>query len=219
MKVLDIHTHQCPSNDLGTAIFNYIDTTFSTNEIPFQKGGYYSVGLHPWYLSELEEEIACQFSWLNHCLESKQVIALGEAGLDKLAATPMDIQKAVFIKQIELSEQKRLPLIIHCVRALDELLQLKKKYHPVQPWIWHGFRGKKEQMNQLLQQGFYLSFGEFYQEEVIAATPDERLFLETDESKKKIEDLMVRAADIRSATVEQLRETIQTNVRNVFFTE
>ena len=217
MNVLDIHTHRRLPSTPGTAIINYTDAGFFMDVSSFRKGEFYSVGLHPWDLTK--KDIADQFIWLNHWLESDQVVALGEAGLDKFASASMNLQMTVFEKEIELSEQRQLPLIIHCVRAVDELLFLKKKYNPVQPWIWHGFRGKIELMNQLLRHGFYFSFGEFYHEEAMAAVPGERLFLETDEGEKTMEELLVRAADIRSVTTQQLQRTIQENIQNVFFTK
>ena len=72
----------------------------------------------------------------------EQFVAVGEAGFDKLTAAPMELQVRMFEKQVELSEKYRLPLIIHCVKAMDELLAVRKKLNPAQPWIWHGFRGE-----------------------------------------------------------------------------
>lgn len=54
------------------------------------------------------------------------VWAIGECGLDKYSQVDFDIQKQYFIKQIELSELTHKPLIIHCVKAYNELLNLKK---------------------------------------------------------------------------------------------
>ena len=93
----------------------------------------------------------------------------------------MELQLTVFKAQVRLSEEYGLPLIIHCVKAMDELLGSEKEFRPQQAWIWHGFRGKPEQAMQLLKKGFYLSFGEYYPDETMQIVPDERLFLETDE--------------------------------------
>ena len=72
------------------------------------------------------------------------------------------------------------PLIIHQVKALQEILYLKKKFHPAQPWLIHGFRGKPELAQQLLATGIDLSFGVHYNEEAYALCPKERRFRETD---------------------------------------
>ena len=70
---------------------------------------------------------------------------------------------------------------------------------------------------QLLKKGFYLSFGEHYPDETMQTVPDERLFLETDNSSLDIEDILCRAAKVRGVEVEVLRETIRRNIQNVFF--
>ena len=168
--------------------------------------------------SKLTEHNAGQLlDYLKQQLRKKQFVAAGEAGLDKLAVASMELQLTVFKAQVRLSEEYGLPLIIHCVKAMDELLAVKKEFRPQQAWVWHGFRGKPEQAMQLLKKGFYLSFGEYYPDETMQTVPDERLFLETDNSSLDIEDILCRAAKVRGVEVEALRETIRRNIQNVFF--
>lgn len=180
-----------------------------------RKDYYYSAGIHPWELSERNAKQ--QLAFLRKLLRHKQFVAVGEAGLDKLATASMKLQLAVFTKQVEISESYELPLIIHCVKAMGELLAVKKEYHPKQPWIRHGFRGKPEQAVQLLKKGFYLSFGEYYPDETMQIIPDDRLFLETDNGSLDIEEILCRAAKVRGVEVEALCEIIRRNIQNVFF--
>ena len=209
--ILDIHTHKGEEQSGGKAIINYRQLAGT----PLQEGYYYSVGIHPW---ELTEHNAGQLlDYLKQQLRKKQFVAVGEAGLDKLAVASMELQLTVFKAQVRLSEEYGLPLIIHCVKAMDELLAVKKEFRPQQAWIWHGFRGKTEQAVQLLKKGFYLSLGEYYSDETMQTVPDERLFLETDNSSLDIEDILCRAAKVRGVEVEVLRETIRRNIQNVFF--
>lgn len=240
MKIIDIHTHQSEEVSAGKAIINYslrmdsplavqmestlpvqinaalstqIDLTPSVS--PAKDGFVYSAGIHPWHLTE--SNVAQQLETLRQLLNNKQFVALGEVGLDKLTAASMSFQKQIFEFQLVLAEEMNLPLIIHCVKAMDELLEFKKHFCQAQPWVWHGFRGKPEQAKQLLQKGFYLSFGEHFQEEALRMIPDEHLFLETDCSLLSIEDILHRAAKVRGVEVEALRGTIRKNVQNVFF--
>ena len=219
--ILDIHTHKQEIDSQGKSIINYPLLADSPLYIPLagdvevDRGYYYSVGIHPW---ELTEHNAGQLlDYLKQQLRRKQLVAVGEAGLDKLAVAPIEFQLAVFKEQVKLSEKCGLPLIIHCVKAMDELLAVKKEFRPQQAWIWHGFRRKPEQAMQLLKKGFYLSFGEHYSDETMRTVPDERLFLETDNSSLDIEDILCRAAKVRGVEVEVLRETIRRNIQNVFF--
>ena len=129
----------------------------------------------------------------------------------------MALQLRAFRAQVALSERYRLPLVIHCVKAVDELLAVRKQLRPQQPWIWHGFRGKPQQAVQLLQQGFYLSLGEHYSADALRVIPADRLLLETDESACGIEVLVKRAADVRGVGEDELRTTLRQNVRRLFF--
>lgn len=179
-----------------------------------------SIGIHPWDLTaENSERLwgVLQRELERRKSENRPFVAIGEAGLDKLAAAPMELQVEIFERQVALSEDCRLPLIIHCVKAVDELLAVKKRLAPLQPWIWHGFRGKAQQASQLLRHGFYLSLGEHYSQEAMRAIPASRLFLETDESALDISDIIRRAAEVRGVDAECLQETLRENVQKVFF--
>lgn len=179
-----------------------------------------SIGIHPWDLTaENSERLwdVLQRELERRKSENRPCVAIGEAGLDKLAAAPMELQVKIFERQVALSEDCRLPLIIHCVKAVDELLAVKKRLAALQPWIWHGFRGKSEQASQLLRHGFYLSLGEHYSQEAMRAIPASRLFLETDESALDISDIIRRAAEVRGVDAECLQETLRENVQKVFF--
>lgn len=209
--ILDIHTHRREADSEGKSIINYKQLAGS----PLLEGYYYSIGIHPWELTmaNIEEQLI----FMINQLPDKRIVAIGECGLDKLTEISMELQRMTFIMQITLSEQYGLPLIIHCVKAMDEMLAVKKRFRPTQPWIWHGFRGKPEQATQLLKQGFYLSLGEHYSDETMKLIPDDRLFLETDESSLDIEDILRQAAEVRGVGVETLHETIRRNIQNVFF--
>lgn len=179
-----------------------------------------SIGIHPWDLTaENSERLwdVLQRELERRKSENRPCVAIGEAGLDKLAAAPMELQVKIFERQVALSEDCRLPLIIHCVKAVDELLAVKKRLAPLQAWIWHGFRGKAQQASQLLRHGFYLSLGEHYSQEAMRAIPASRLFLETDESVLDISDIIRRAAEVRGVDAECLQETLRENVQKVFF--
>ena len=83
-----------------------------------------------------------------------EIIAIGEAGFDKLRGPASELQAEVFEKQVEISERLRKPLIIHCVSAWDEVLAMQKSLKPSMPWMIHGFRGKLRQAEQLISKGF-----------------------------------------------------------------
>lgn len=206
--LLDIHTHRLPAV-AGTAI-----TSTGPDAFVPEPGMYYSVGLHPWQVSESDGGEA--FDALCCVVRHPQVLAVGEAGLDRLARAPLDVQWRVLEQQARLADEVGKPLVVHLVRATAELLALRKKLSPCVPWIVHGFRGKPQLADQLLRHGLYLSFGEHCQPEALRAVPTDRLFLETDESPVPIEELLVRAAALRRMEPEELRTVLAANATRCF---
>lgn len=210
MEILDIHTHHYSSHP-EKAIYAY-----AMKDMPFrEKVNYCSAGIHPWFLTR--EDFQAQLDWLSESVQRPEVIALGEAGLDKLTITPFDLQVKVFREVIEFADKVGKPLIIHAVRASNEIIALKKEYKPHNPWIIHGFRGKKEIAEAYLRQGICLSFGDRFQEKALEAVSLDHLFLETDESLEPIESIYRRIAEVYGITSEELVELVQQNIRNIFF--
>lgn len=204
--MFDVHTHQQPELP-GTAIVSVRPASFAPSE-----DTWYSVGLHPWYLGKGEGmDILCRQA------RHPRVLAIGEAGIDKLVPVPVPLQQAVFEDQARLADELGKPLVIHLVRAVGELQESRRRLKPRVPWIVHGFRGKAQLAQDLVRHGLYLSFGAHYQEEALRRMPADRLFLETDESGVPIADLYERAALVRGVTCSELVETVSRNVRSVFF--
>ena len=140
------------------------------------------------------------------------VVAIGEAGLDTLAESPMDLQKEVFLAQANLAEETHKPLIIHCVKAWADLIACKKAVKPEMPWIIHGFRGNGELASQLVRLGFYLSFGDRFNPSALRAAWPDFLFLETDDKSIDIRRVYQNVAEALDIPEEKLRIQIAKNV-------
>jgi TatD DNase family protein len=197
----NIHTHHPPINQDVTAIVS-VDARNSV----MPEYAYCSVGIHPCHadMPRLSDLAAIA----NH----PNVVAIGETGLDKLASTPLDQQEKLFITHIELAEKLHKPLIIHCVKAWQELLHIRKQYTSDIPWIIHGFRGNGELARQLLQFGFHLSFGLYFHPDALRSAWDaHRLYAETDDSNISIEEVYHRLTAHLSITCEALSREILEN--------
>lgn len=114
-------------------------------------------------------------------------VAIGECGLDKMIATSLEVQQQLLAVHIDVANQVHKPLIIHCVRAHNELIALLKKHKPHYGGVIHAFSGSYEIAQQYVEQGFYLGVGgtityERAQKTRAALTkiPLEYLLLETD---------------------------------------
>ena len=209
MIYYDIHTHQPSVHPEDIAIVNTIIREECDLSMPAQ---WCSAGIHPWYIYNVDKQISC----LDSVASSSAIVAIGEAGLDKLVKTPLDIQKNVFLRQAVLAEKLKKPLIIHCVKAWGELIAIRKIVKPHIPWIIHGFRGNGELAQQLILQGFYLSFGEHFQISSLCKAWPERLLIETDESSCSIQDIYQRLASGLQISVNELGNQVNQTVGRLF---
>ena len=206
---LNIHTHSSVHPD--TEILSLSPDSLLEN----QKAIHASVGIHPWELTEANADALWED--LQKAIEDKRVVAIGECGIDKLKGPSLDLQIALFKKEALLAETHSIPLVIHCVKAFNELILLKKEIKPLQPWIIHGFRGKLSLAKDCIRHGFYLSIGAHFQEDALKAIPSDRLFIETDEADKSIEYIYQNIAQVRGMELEELKECINKNAEEVFF--
>jgi TatD DNase family protein len=95
------------------------------------------------------------------------------------------------------------------------LIAIRKKVLPSVPWVIHGFRGKPELARQLLELGFYLSYGEKFNVDSLRITPLEKLCTETDERKVSIEDICFRIAEVKGISVEELLSQTNRLIANI----
>ena len=208
---VDIHTHTSKTKDDLIQIVNLnLDQDVT-------KRGYYSYGIHPWVLDNVDFQLEEAFALLEERLQSTNVLALGEAGLDKMHKESFEQQIAVFERQIDLSEALQKPMILHDVKSHNEILALRKKHKAKQPWILHGFNGTEQDIRQLTGQGLYLSVGEsvLHSERKITKSlkniPLDMLFLETDMAEIDIETIYNTAANLLEIDINALRAQIFSN--------
>lgn len=211
--LINCHTHQLSDGDSIQILSLHLTDTPPPSLRPRQA---LSWGLHPWYSADLDPEVA--LTELCEKLRAPEVVALGEAGLDRFSATDYTLQKRLFREQIALSEALQLPLIIHLVRAVDDILALRRTLRPSQPWIIHGFRGKPQQAQQLLRHGLYLSFGLRHQSESLrlAYTAGHALLETDDERASLITEIYHSASQELAIPEEELRTELYDLIRRLF---
>ena len=201
---IDIHTHQDLSAADVIAVRNY--------DFDMMPIGLASIGVHPWQSVIINSDadfISRSMKEVEKKCRMPQIVMIGETGLDALKGADMDIQKELFMRHINLSEKLGKPLIIHCVKAAEEILSIHKQLHPTQQWLIHGYRKKEQLAKQFLQQGIALSFGSHFDAEAMkAAFKANLLWLETDESDVAIKDLYQEASSVLSVSLEELKLNI-----------
>ncbi|MCM1021815.1 MAG: TatD family hydrolase [Muribaculum sp.] len=173
------HTHNLNSPD---ALIN-VEPPFTP--LPDR---YYSLGIHPWNAATTPQSLISQ---LDTQARLPQVKAIGETGID--ANYPnVEMQKVLLRAHINLSEELGKPLVLHIVKAYNTIIELKKQIRPEQQWIIHGFRGKAELAQQLLDHGFFISLGEYFNEQAATIIPADRLLIETDTSSVNLQQIASR---------------------------
>lgn len=213
MKLYNLHTHKFTNNpDVFELVNQYpweFDETISN----------YSVGIHPWYIDE--NRLATDLQVIEEKLKLSECLALGECGLDKRIEVPMPLQIEVFEKQIALAEKYQKPLVLHLVAAFDELIEIKKRLKVSVPIVIHGFSKSEQLAKQLIDNGFYLSFGKYLlrnkeMEAVFKSIPNDKFFLETDTLEETLEEVYQKAALCKTISVEELQKMVEKNWEKVF---
>ena len=205
LKFIDIHTHTEESSESLLQIINL------NLESPCPKQGFYSYGIHPWALDDADFQAEKALQTLEEKLKLPQVLALGEAGLDKMHKASFERQIELFERQIELSDVLQKPMILHDVRSHNEIITLRKKRKAQQPWIVHGFSGTEQDIKQLIGQGIYLSVGESFK-----FIDLDYLFLETDMAEIGVEKVYETAAKLLETDIVTLQKQIFTNFARLF---
>ena len=188
--VIDIHTHNAQTHA----------QTIKT------------AGVHPWHASTAEVAEVERLA--------PSVDAIGEIGLDYACSVPHEEQMAIFEAQLAIAEREGKPVVLHCVRAFDEVMKMVAK-HTLRAVIFHGFIGSKEQAQLAVRQGYYLSFGErtFRSPksiEALRSTPLSHLFVESDESTTPIEEIYIKIAELRGVDIEILAASTEENFKRIF---
>lgn len=223
---VDIHTHTSDNQSVIKIVDGFSEKVLMT------------WGIHPWDVTdtpyrhfernEVESRNHRHGRFQNHSNASDfsiplsssrndELFAIGEVGLDKVHKETFEKQVEVFEEMIRLSESYKKPMIVHCVRAYSEIIEMRKKTKATMPWVIHGFNSLVETMKQMLKYDIYISLGEILYRnenqavEILKNIPVERLFLETDVSGRDIRDVYAKAADLMGCDLEFLCKQIFEN--------
>ena len=215
-----------------------------------KEGVYAAVGLHPSHIHEdnlkqdkgaqgenreLEEFDEKKYKEL---LENPKTVAMGEIGLeygDEISQAAKDKQKKVLIEQLELAQQVGKPVIFHCRKAYDDLIELLTAFNvDCVRGVVHCFMGRWSQAEKLLDMGFYLGFNGLITyardyDKVIKSLPLEKILLETDcpyltplpHRDKRNEPLYVKyvaekIAQLKKIKFEEVAQQTTKNVKELF---
>ena len=180
-----------------------------------QYGKVYSVGIHPW---NIDDDWQDKVKRLEQVAQHPLVVAIGETGLDSLKGPNIELQQEVMQAHIDIAAAAGKPLVIHCVRTSQQVIKLwhdNPHAHNV-AWVIHGFRGNDNVARQLIDAGFYLSFGVKHNTAALAITPLDHLLLETDDNpSESIDDVLRQVAQAKHSSVWRLRRQVRHNALKI----
>ncbi|WP_027966916.1 TatD family hydrolase [Halomonas halocynthiae] len=143
------------------------------------------LGLHPYFMDSHEpDDVAA----LGEVLAAHPgVVGIGECGVDARFPETLEAQWALFDAQLKLAKQRRLPVVVHCVQANDQVAKRLRQLALPAGGLIHGFAGSPEQAQAFLDLGFMLGLGGALTyprakrlHRAVAALPDNGFVLETD---------------------------------------
>lgn len=209
-EYINIHTHHL-SQDNGVFLFN---NRFGFDKEIYTKS-YFSLGIHPW-----DADLDFSKPEFEKLISNQNCLSIGECGLDKIKGPKLELQKTVFQYQLNLAVHFQKPVIIHCVKAFDEIIEICKPFQNKTHLIIHGLNKSQQLAKQLIDHGFYLSFGDsvFKKNEFDFNTiPLEKIFLETDDNESLlISDVYKMAAQSFNISENDLKEKIYSNFTTLF---
>jgi len=226
----------------------------------YEKGIYAAVGLHP--IHTREQKVAGEdynftsreedFSYdvYEKLAQFKKVVAIGEIGLDYYqiditadAAEVKQKQKEIFLRQLELAKNLKLPAIIHCRQAHDDMLEILKKFRKDykdamskdKAWgVMHCFSGDEELAWQYFNLGLNISFTGLITfsakwDDLIRRIPNDKFMIETDcpymtpepfrgqrNEPVLVKKVAERIAEIKNLSFERIAELSSSNARKLF---
>lgn len=194
---------------------------------------YPALGLHPFFLTEHKK---ADLKLLDQYLKryQGQVRAVGEIGLDFARKTDKGAQLSYFEAQLDLAEKYQLPVILHVVKAHEQVLDILKD-RPEITGIVHSYSGSEAQAKRYIKQGFLLGVGGVItwpksdkKRAMFAKLPLESLVLETDSpdmppanikgernTPEQVATVLEALAAVRSESEDEIAKTTTDNVNQL----
>ncbi|MBT3277246.1 MAG: TatD family hydrolase [Candidatus Thioglobus sp.] len=215
--MINSHAHLDFDNmiDVAENAIAIIPSIGKQNWIDVQMYPYFAFGIHPWMVQDHSQQ---ELDYLEYLVKCNNPVAIGECGLDYLKDIDKKIQLYFFNFQLSLAEKYKLPVIIHSVKATEDVIFLLKMHPKISGEI-HGFSGSEDQAKQLTSMGFYLGFGlqilnkkSTKIRQIVKNCPLEFMLIETDDHQNP-NDLQLVAQEI--ALLKQIPiDTITTQCDN-----
>ena len=183
-----------------------------------------SLGIHPWWSTENETVLNRALT----ALQTAKVSAVGEIGLDYSKSIPDDAwrkQLLLFETQVKIARARKLPVVLHCVKAFEPMMQVVETHGGCAGMI-HDFGGSPQMAKRATRAGLLVSIGPrvLRSERLLQSSmtiPLESLLIETDAPERgfmitQLPEVARVIGEARGITGQEVLETIGRNGRDLF---
>lgn len=203
---------------------------------------YAIVGISPNDIDEIktEKDILNNINEIKNIIQNdynKKIVAIGEIGLDYYwTKENKEVQQEMFIKQIELANYFNLPIVIHTRDAVNDTLEILKKYPVVKKGIFHCCPLNRELVKEGLKLGYYISLSGVITfknaknaKEIIEIIPDNKILIETDSpylspepvrgkrnNCMNVKYVAQKIAEVKEKSIEEIAEITNQNAKKIF---
>lgn len=199
---------------------------------------YATCGISPNDIPQTEEELWIMLDEMKKIVkQNKKIVAIGEIGLDYYwNQENKELQKLAFIRQIELANELKLPIVIHTREAVMDTIGILKQHEAVFKGVFHCCPLNRELVKEALRLGFYISFAgpvtfknSKNADEIIHMVPSEKMLIETDSpylspeplrgrrnDSRNVKYIAQKIAEIKGIEVEEIARITYQNAEKIF---
>ncbi|MEI8027178.1 MAG: TatD family hydrolase [Pseudomonadota bacterium] len=197
--MLDAHTHR-PKRSPGLIEIESPDVRLVCRG-NWQPTGPFVLGLHPWWIEQVNEPLETMVSWMEH----PECLGVGETGIDKSIATSLETQISWFLKHLDLAKaHKKSLVVLHIVRSWSELKPILRNSKFEGQILLHDCQASAGDMKWLEKdERLWFSYGSALKKKTsrgfqgFLEAPAGRVLFETDDSGEDIETLVNRGLGFR----------------------
>ena len=196
------------------------------------------LGLHPVFLAHHhlsggDDDLAALARALD---QHPECVALGECGIDARFGDTLEQQWRLFDAQLALAKERDLPVVVHCVRANDEVAKRLRQLALPAGGVIHAFSGSAQQASRFLDLGFVVGLGGAVTypraarlRRAVVSLPDDGFLLESDSpdmplcghqgqrnEPARVAQVCDCVAELRRQTIERVADCSRANARRLF---
>lgn len=240
----DIDREQIIKETLSNGVSNFIIAGYniegSKKAIEIAKDYeqiYTTTGISPNDVEDIKEIVDESILQIEGIAKNKKVVAIGEIGLDYYwNKENKELQKEVFIKQIQLANKLDLPIVIHTRDAFIDTIEILKQNNVNKKGIFHCCPLNQELVKEAVKLGYYISLSGVITfknaknvEEILSLIPEDKLLIETDSpylspepfrgkrnNSMNVKYVAEKIAKIKNKTIDEIAKLTNNNAKRIF---